>query len=104
MSAPLGRTKPYRRRMIMKDSGVKLEITKKDGQEDDPLRGLVRQMLISLGEDPSREGLDETPDRIAKSMRFLTSGYQMSVEEIVHDALYTVAYDEMVIVKDIEVF
>jgi GTP cyclohydrolase I len=94
---------------MMMDSGVKprdpkKRVPKKDELENDPLRDLVRQMLASFGEDPNREGLVETPDRFAKSLRFLTSGYHMRIEEIVHEALYTVSYDEMVIVKDIEVF
>lgn len=74
-----------------------------DGKHD-PLRQFVRQMLVSMGEDPDREGLLGTPDRFAKSMRFLTSGYRMSAEKILNGALYSVCYDEMVIVKDIEVF
>jgi GTP cyclohydrolase I len=65
---------------------------------------LVRQMLARLGEDPSREGLLDTPQRVAKSMEYLTSGYQLQPADVVNDALFTVDYDEMVIVKDIEMF
>ena len=71
---------------------------------NDALRVAIRQMLTLLGEDPSREGLAGTPDRVARSLQFLTSGYTMRVEEALNDALYSVTYDEMVIVKDIEVF
>src|SRR5208282_144289 len=60
--------------------------------------------LPRLGEDPEREGLQRTPVRVAKALKFLTSGYHADVNAIVNDALYTVTYDEMVIVKDIEFF
>jgi GTP cyclohydrolase I len=65
---------------------------------------LVRQLLARLGEDPSREGLLDTPQRVTKSMEYLTSGYQLQPADVVNDALFTVDYDEMVIVKDIEMF
>ncbi|MDQ6706471.1 MAG: GTP cyclohydrolase I FolE [Acidobacteriota bacterium] len=61
-------------------------------------------MLDALGEDTSREGLQNTPDRVDRAMRFLTSGYTKSVEEVVNGAIYSVKYDEMVIVKDVEFF
>ena len=57
-----------------------------------------------MGEDPAREGLRETPDRFARALRYLTSGYQTRVEDVLNGALYAVTYDEMVIVKDIELF
>jgi GTP cyclohydrolase I len=72
--------------------------------ENDALEIITRNLLNSLGEDPDREGLRGTPDRVAKSLRFLTSGYGMKVEELLNGALFSVAYDEMVIVKDIELF
>src|SRR5882672_241770 len=68
------------------------------------LEELVREMLPYLGEDPDREGLLRTPERVGKALKFLTSGYQADIGKIVNDALYTVKYDEMVIVKDIEFF
>ena len=61
-------------------------------------------MLESLGEDPQREGLTRTPDRVERALRYLTKGYGESVDEILNGALFTVDYDEMVIVKDIEVY
>jgi GTP cyclohydrolase I len=64
----------------------------------------MEEILRKLGEDPSREGLLRTPERFEKAMRFLTSGYQINIEEIVNGALFSVEYDEMVIVKDIEFF
>jgi GTP cyclohydrolase I len=65
---------------------------------------LIREMLSRLGEDPSREGLIDTPGRVARSMEFLTRGYSQDPAEILNGALFNVDYDEMVIVKDIEMF
>ncbi len=65
---------------------------------------LVRQMLAELGENPSREGLMHTPDRVERALRFLTGGYRMDPHKVVNGALFSVRYDEMVIVKDIEFF
>jgi GTP cyclohydrolase I len=70
----------------------------------DPLSDIIRQMVTEIGEDSQREGLRGTPQRAAKALRFLTSGYTMNCEDVLHGALYTVTYDEMVIVKDIELF
>jgi len=68
------------------------------------LKAILRDMLAALGEDPGREGLRETPERTAQALRFLTSGYRTDVDEVLNGALYSVSYDEMVIVKDIELF
>ena len=65
---------------------------------------LVREMLIRLGEDPEREGLLRTPERVHKAFEFLTRGYNEDPEAMLKKALFTVTYDEMVIVKDVEVF
>jgi GTP cyclohydrolase I len=65
---------------------------------------LVRQLLSELGEDADREGLVRTPLRVEKSLRFLTSGYAADIDAIVNDALFTVDYSEMVIVKDIDFY
>lgn len=65
---------------------------------------MVRSLLEQLGEDPSREGLQQTPERYAKAMAYLTSGYRTDLNAILSSALFTVDYDEMVIVRDIEVF
>ncbi len=65
---------------------------------------LVREMLVRVGEDPTREGLALTPRRVARAMQDLTKGYTQSVKEAINGALFTVDYDEMVIVKDIEMF
>ena len=65
---------------------------------------LIEELLARLGEDPKRDGLLRTPERVDKALRFLTSGYQMDIEKILNGALYEVKYDEMVVVKDIEFF
>src|SRR5437764_4875712 len=65
---------------------------------------LVRKMLLHLGEDPGREGLERTPQRVAKAMNFLTSGYRMSVADVVKDSLFSEDSDEMIVVKDIEFY
>lgn len=70
----------------------------------DLLRENVREMLDLLGEDHEREGLIKTPSRVAESLRFLTSGYGKDIDKVLNGALYDVAYDEMVIVRDIELF
>jgi GTP cyclohydrolase I len=70
----------------------------------DPIAGAVRKLIAGVGEDPDREGIQKTPARVAKSLRFLTSGYHQDIDKVLNGALYSVAYDEMVIVKDIEIF
>jgi GTP cyclohydrolase IA len=65
---------------------------------------LVREMIIRLGEDPDREGLSRTPARVDKAMHFLVKGYKEDPEVLLREALFTVSYDEMVIVKDVEMF
>src|SRR5512132_3541685 len=68
------------------------------------MQPLIRQLLAELGEDPGREGLLNTPKRVEKALKFLTSGYSMNVDEVLNDALFTVDYSEMVIVKDIDFY
>jgi GTP cyclohydrolase I len=65
---------------------------------------LVREILVRLGEDPAREGLLRTPERVHHAFEFLTKGYQQDPDTMLKNALFTVSYDEMVIVKDVEVF
>src|ERR1051326_2072518 len=65
---------------------------------------LVREMIVRLGEDPRREGLERTPDRVHRALVQLTKGYKEDAEAILRGALFSVSYDEMVIVKDIEMF
>jgi GTP cyclohydrolase IA len=65
---------------------------------------LVREMLVRLGEDPKREGLVRTPDRVQRAMEYLTRGHKEDPDAMLKGALFTVSYDEMVIVKDVEMF
>ena len=68
------------------------------------LEDLVKQTLLELGEDPEREGLVKTPERVARSLKFLTRGYQQDIDEVIHGAIFTQDCDDMVIVKDIEFY
>jgi len=65
---------------------------------------LMKEFIVRLGEDPTREGLINTPSRVRKAYEFLTRGYKEDPEAMLKDALFTVTYDEMVIVKDVEMF
>src|SRR5512140_2475708 len=78
--------------------------TADNGLKDASYEELVREMLVRIGEDPDREGLVRTPSRVEKAMEYLTKGYHETPKDILNDALFTVDYDEMVIVKDIEMF
>jgi GTP cyclohydrolase IA len=68
------------------------------------MQELVRQLLAELGEDPMREGLLNTPKRVEKALRFLTSGYHADIDTVLNGALFTVDYSEMVIVKDVDFY
>lgn len=68
------------------------------------MEDLVRQLLTHLGEDPTRDGLRDTPRRVAKSLNFLTSGYRTDLDALVNNALFDVEYSEMVIVRDIDFY
>src|SRR5213593_4639203 len=68
------------------------------------MQELIRQLLGELGEDPSREGLRQTPKRVEKALRFLTSGYDADIDTVLNEALFAVDYSEMVIVKDIDFY
>ena len=70
----------------------------------DTISDLVRKMLVQLGEDPNREGLRQTPERFEKALRFLTKGYTQDEDKILNGAMFNVCYDQMVLVKDIEVY
>jgi GTP cyclohydrolase I len=79
-------------------------VDKYDDQKTEELTGLYKQVLDALGEDVRREGLDQTPLRVAKSMQFLTQGYGADPDQIIAQAMFKEDYSEMVIVKDIDVF
>ena len=68
------------------------------------MQELIRQLLAGLGEDPRREGLLDTPKRVEKAYQFLTSGYKANIDQVLNNALFTVDYSEMVIVKDIDFY
>ena len=68
------------------------------------MQDIIRQLLADLGENPAREGLIDTPKRVEKALRFLTSGYTADVDSVLNNALFTVDYNEMVIVKDIDFY
>jgi GTP cyclohydrolase I len=70
--------------------------------EDGSIAKLVAKILAEVGEDVEREGLERTPDRVEKALRYLTSGYEQDAKEILNDAMFVEDYDEMVIVKDID--
>lgn len=72
--------------------------------DTESIADLIRRLLVLLGEDPTREGLRRTPERFEKALRFLTSGYRQDADAILNGATFTVCYDEMVVVKDIELY
>jgi GTP cyclohydrolase IA len=76
----------------------------KEGMKPESVASLVRKMIALIGEDPEREGLKKTPERYEKALKFLTSGYHQNVDHLLNGATFSVCYDEMVVVKDIEFF
>jgi GTP cyclohydrolase I len=74
------------------------------GIQEETIADLVRKIIVLVGEDPNREGLRKTPERYEKALRFLTSGYNQSMDLVLNGATFSVHYDEMVVVKDIEFF
>jgi len=88
----------------MNTNNTVLKMKPPEEESAETISSLMKGVLERLGEDPNREGLVRTPDRAEKALRFLTSGYQTNVDQIVNGALFTHKCDEMVIVKDIEFF
>jgi GTP cyclohydrolase I len=89
----------------MREDGAELLERAADASlADATLRDLVREMLLRLGEDIEREGLRRTPERVEQSLSWLTRGYQMSIEQVIGDALFHEDHHNMVIVKDIEMY
>ena len=86
------------------DDDCLIDIPENDSLIIDGMRDAVSVMLEGIGEDTGREGLLKTPERVAKSLRFLTKGYLQDPEELLKNALFTESYDEMVLVKDIDIF
>ncbi len=71
---------------------------------EEEMRQAVRTLLLGLGEDPDREGLKDTPKRVVKALKFLTSGYHQSLDELLNGAIFHEQTDEMVLVRDIDIF
>jgi len=82
------------------DSGEKFAMSENGGK----LPAIIKDLLAAVGEDPEREGLLETPKRVAKAWRYFTEGYREDIDTLLNDALYTVPYSEMVIVRDIDFY
>ncbi|MAV93388.1 MAG: GTP cyclohydrolase I FolE [Candidatus Marinimicrobia bacterium] len=70
----------------------------------DNIEKITKELLIELGQDPSREGLIKTPHRVSKSWRFLTAGYNQTIDQVVNDAIFSVENQDMIIVKDINYY
>ncbi len=68
------------------------------------MEDLIRQLLQEIGEDPEREGLQKTPGRVARALKFLTEGYAMDPQEVINGAKFTEKYNEMIVVKDIQIY
>jgi GTP cyclohydrolase I len=76
----------------------------RDGAGEETIASLMRRIIEMLGEDPNREGLKNTPERFEKAMRFLTKGYEQNPDKVLNGAMFSVCYDQMVVVKDIEMY
>ena len=72
--------------------------------QEETIADLVRKIIVLVGEDPNREGLRKTPERYEKALKFLTSGYNQRMDSVLNGATFSLHYDEMVVVKDIEFF
>lgn len=83
---------------------AKREPAERNQAQETELRRLVERMLRLLGENPSRNGLEKTPERVEKALRFMTQGYHQDIDRLLNGALFPLEYDEMVIVKDIDFF
>jgi GTP cyclohydrolase IA len=79
-------------------------LTDKEAAKPESVASLVRKMIALIGENPEREGLKKTPERYEKALKFLTSGYHQNLDHLLNGATFSVCYDEMVVVKDIEFF
>jgi GTP cyclohydrolase I len=91
---------------VKRRSQQQVEDVKGNGRPADlgVLQSLVTEMLLALGEKPSRNGLLKTPERVAKALAFMTQGYHRDIDHLLNGALFPIEYDEMVIVKDIDFF
>ncbi len=80
------------------------QVAHSDATTDDPIAPIIERLIRELGEDTEREGLLHTPDRVARSLRFLLSGYELNVADVINGAVFAEPYKEMVLVRDIEVY
>jgi GTP cyclohydrolase I len=80
------------------------QVTRPDAATEDPIAPIIERLIRELGEDTEREGLLHTPDRVARSLRFLLSGYELDVADVINGAVFAEPYKEMVLVRDIEVY
>ncbi|MEH1778083.1 GTP cyclohydrolase I FolE [Nostoc sp.] len=85
-------------------NGRKADVFPPKEEQLEEMKDAVRAIILGVGEDPEREGLLKTPKRVAEAMRFLTSGYNQSLEELVNDAIFDEGHSEMVLVRDINFF
>jgi GTP cyclohydrolase IA len=85
-------------------AGSEGELKAREGEKLREMSDLVRKLIVQLGENPERDGLKRTPERYAKALQFLTSGYRQDPKKILNGAVFKVCYDQMVVVKDIEMF
>ncbi|MEH2061886.1 MAG: GTP cyclohydrolase I FolE [Nostoc sp.] len=85
-------------------NGRQADVLPPTEEQMEEMKEAVRTLILGIGEDPEREGLLKTPKRVAESMRFLTSGYNQSLEELVNDAIFDEGHNEMVLVRDINFF
>jgi GTP cyclohydrolase I len=83
---------------------MELTETSRVGYREEEVGRIISDLLVEIGEDPKREGLVNTPKRIAKMYDFLTSGYNQKIDEVINDAIFSVKYDEMVLVKNIDFY
>jgi GTP cyclohydrolase I len=94
--------RPAQQRTTTVSKTTRIEIPEAEGAGR--IADLVREILVQVGENPEREGLLRTPERFEKALRFLTSGYKQDPEKLLNGAMFSVTYDEMVVVKDIEFY
>jgi GTP cyclohydrolase IA len=93
-----------RRIAIVTKPTEEILLNEKEGAQPESVASLMRKVIALIGENPEREGLKKTPERYEKALKFLTSGYHQNVDHLLNGATFSVCYDEMVVVKDIEFF